>query len=351
MATAVFDGVKITGLSCAVPEHTDRIEDFVERFGKEAVDKFVATTGVRERHYVIGTQTCSDLCYEAAERLIAHKGYEKDSFDGIIFVTQTADYARPATAHILQKRLGLNLECMAFDINLGCSGFVYGINIAASMIRAGAVHRVLLCCGDAHTCLTPLDDKASSMLFGDAGSAIVLEPGDDTIHTLLRADGEGYRAILTSGLNARTKVDFEHFEFDRVKQTMDGSAVFEFSLLRVPRSFKDYFMTFGGAIDDYDYCVFHQANLFMLEHIRKKIKLPLEKMPVSIDRYGNTSSASIPLTIADLCERESVREQIRFIASGFGVGLSWGIVDFSLDRNDILPVLKTDAYFEDAYFQ
>lgn len=130
---------------------------------------------------------------------------------------------------------------------------------------------------------------------------------------------------------------------------MDGPAVFEFAISRVPRSFKEFFNAFGGGIDDYDYCVFHQANLFMLEHLRKKIRLPKEKMPVSMDRFGNTSSASIPLTIADVCQREATGDRIRFITCGFGVGLSWGIADFFMDRKDILPVMETDEYFRDAF--
>lgn len=349
MATAIFEGVKITGIACAVPKHKDSIYDFEDSFGKENVEKFISTTGVKERRYVHDKQTNSDLCYEAAEAIIAHKGYDKDSFDGLILVTQTPDYARPATAHVLQHRLGFSKDCMVFDINLGCSGFVYGVNIAASLIKAGALNRILLCCGEAHTCLSPNDDKATSMLFGDAGSATIMENGNDTIKTLLKADGEGYQAILTPGVNARVKIDVNNFNYDRIKETMDGSAVFEFALIRVPKSFKEFFKSFGGTIDDYDYCVFHQANLFMLEHIRKKIKLAPEKMPISMDRYGNTSSVSIPLTIADLCSRENCKENLKIISSGFGIGLSWGIADFTIDRKDILPIIETDEYFKEAF--
>lgn len=349
MATAIFEGVKITGIACAVPKHKDSIYDFEDSFGKENVEKFISTTGVKERRYVHDKQTNSDLCYEAAEAIIAHKGYDKDSFDGLILVTQTPDYARPATAHVLQHRLGFSKDCMVFDINLGCSGFVYGVNIAASLIKAGALKRILLCCGEAHTCLSPMDNKATSMLFGDAGSAIVVESENDTIKTLLKADGEGYRAILTPGVNARVKIDVNNLDYDRIKETMDGSAVFEFALIQVPKSFKEFFKSFGGTIDDYDYCVFHQANLFMLEHIRKKIKLAPEKMPISMDRYGNTSSVSIPLTIADLCSRENCKENLKIISSGFGIGLSWGIADFTIDRKDILPIIETNEYFKEAF--
>lgn len=349
MATASFEGISITGIACAVPSHVDSIYDFTNTFGKENVEKFIATTGVQERHYVDDKQTNSDLCYVAAEKIIAHKRYEKDSFDGLVLVTQTPDYARPATAHILHKRLGLSKDCMVFDINLGCSGFVYGLNIVSSMIKAGALKRVLLCCGEAHTCLSPKDNKATSMLFGDAGSAIIIEQGNDSIHTLLKADGEGYQTILTPGVNARVKIDVDNFDYDKVKETMDGTGVFEFAITQVPRSFKEFFKVFGGSIDNYDCCVFHQANLFMLQHIRKKIKLPEEKMPISMDRYGNTSSVSIPLTIADYIERNSVKGILHMIASGFGVGLSWGIADFDINTENVLPIIVTDDYFKEAF--
>ena len=353
MATATFEGVKITGMACAVPTKVESIYDYEELFGKEHVEKFIATTGVRERRRVHKKQTCSDLCCEAAEKLIAHKGYDKDSFDALFFVTQSPDYGTPATAHILHLRLGLSKNCMVFDVNLGCSGFVYGVNVAAAMIKSGAYKRVLVCCGDAFVDHGLVDeDKGTSMLFGDAGSVMILEEGDDTIHTLLKADGEGYQAIISPGLGARVDVDLkdlENLNLDLFQAQMDGSAVFEFAIAQVPRSFKEFFKTFGGTIQDYDYCVFHQANLFMLEHIRKKIKLLPERMPISMDRYGNTSSVSIPMTITDLIGREDCPEKIHFISSGFGIGLSWGVADFVMDKKDILPIIETDSYFEAAF--
>lgn len=349
MSKAIFEGVKITGMACAVPKHIDSIYDYMDSFGENNVKRVISTTGVKYKRTVNCNQTNSDLCYVAAEKLIEYKKYTKDSFDGIILVTQTPDYARPATAHILHMRLGLSKDCMAFDINLGCSGFVYGINIAASMIKSGALKRVLLCCGEAHTCLSPENDKSSSMLFGDAGSAVILEAGDDTIRTLLKADGTGYRAILTPGLNARVKIEKDNFQIEKVQETMDGEAVFEFTISQVPRSFKEFFKAFGEEIDNYDYCILHQANLFMLEHIRKKIKLEKEKMPISMDRYGNTSSVSIPITISDLYQRKNMKKTTRFIVAGFGVGLSWGVADFLLEEKDIIPIIETNDYFQEAF--
>lgn len=349
MATACFNGVRITGMASAVPIKKDSAFDFVEIFGEEIIEKFIATTGVRERHFAEENQANSDLCYVAAEKLIAHKGYTKDSFDGVVLITQTPDYAYPATAYVLHKRLGFSQNCIAFDINLGCSGFVYGVNIIASMIQAGALKRVLLCCGDAHGQLYEKNNRSMSMLFGDAGSATILEAGDDCIKTLLRADGEGYDSLLAPGLAARVKLDRDHPDLKQLKSIMDGPAIFEFSILQVPRSFKEFFKLFGGTIDDYDYCILHQANLLILDHIRKKIKLKPEKMPISLDRYGNTSSVTLPITITDCMNYEKCSGRKHLITSGFGIGLSWGIADFHIDAEDVLPIIETDDYFKEAY--
>lgn len=346
MANGTFEGVKITGLACAVPKNTEYIRDYADRFD---VDKFIATVGIEQRHIAGELQSSSDLCYEAAKKLIAYKGYDKDSFDGIILVTETPDYDTPATSHILQYRLGLPKSCMAFDINLGCSGFVYGLGVVASMVKSGALKRAILCCGHANPSLFPDDDPATSLLFADAGCAVIIEKGDDNIHTLLKADGSGYKMLMTPGIRARVKVDFDHLEYRRICHRMDGVAVFEFALRQVPKLFSEFFDTFGGCIDDYDYGILHQANLFMTEHIRRKIRLPKEKTPISIDRYGNTDSVSIPLTIADLCQNSKTPDTMRMIAAGFGIGLSYGIADFSLDRKDILPVIETDAYYHEAF--
>ncbi len=349
MATATFRGVRVSGLAAAVPMLEDRVLDFTEKFGADAVKKFSSTTGVQARRHTTEYQTASDLCYEAARRLIEHKGYPVESFDGLLLMTQTPDYDRPSTAFVLHKRLGLSHDCIAMDIDLGCSGFIYGLHLAAAMVASGAHRRILLCCGEGNDVLNPPCEETGDLLFGDAGSATIVETGEGAIHTMLMADGSGYPAIIAPGLHGRVRVDPAHADFDKIRQRMDGGAVFEFAAYRVPRAFQAFFDAFGKRIDEYDYCVLHQANLFINRHIAKKLKLPLERMPVSMDRYGNTSSCTIPLTISDLRQRETMPEQIRFIASGFGVGLAWGVVDFTMCRSDILPVVETDEYYHEAY--
>ena len=333
MSKAAFEGVKVTGLACAVPKNVDYICNYAGTFN---VERFVKSVGVEQRRIASPNQCSSDFCYVAAEKLIEHKQYSKNSFGGIIMVTQTPDYRIPATSHILQYRLGLGNDCVAFDINLACSGFVYGLLVAASMVKSGTLDRVLLCCGEVQ---------------GDAGAAVIVERGSDTIKTLHKADGSGYQVLMCPGLNGgRVRIDYEHVrdEYNRVRQMMDGPATFEFAIKKEPELVKEYLEIFNETLDDYDYCVFHQANQFILEHTRRKLHLPKDKMPISIDRYGNTSLASIPLTIADMRQRIE-KDSIRLITSGFGAGLSWGVAGFSMETKDILPMIETDDYFKEAF--
>lgn len=348
MANAIFSDILVSGIACAVPTKLVDNNLYAKLLGEEEVRKFIDNTGVEYRHISHEKQTTSDLCFEATNKLLAHKNYSEESIDAVIFISQTPDYIQPATAHVLHKRLGLSKNCLVFDVNLGCSGFVYGMFITSSMIQSGAVNRVLLLIGDVMR-KNKKNAIKDEMLFGNAGTATIIEKGNTKVNCLLKSNGEGYTSLITPGGNCRRPLQDNESYWDITKPEMDGSAVFEFSITEVPRAFKEFFKIFDGSIDDYDYCVLHQANLFMLKHIAKKIKLPLEKMPISIDRYGNTSSASIPLTIVDLCEREQVPDKMKLITSGFGIGLSWGVASFEIESKDVLPMIYTDNYFEEAY--
>lgn len=349
MASVVFDKVKISGVACAVPKEKYCSADFTAEFGEEEVRKFIEMTGVKERYATHEKQTASDLCYEAARKLIDHKGYEADSFDGLIFVSQTPDYHTPATALVLHKRLGLKKDCVAFDVNLGCSAYVYGVYLMASLVASGAVKRGLLLVGDAGPYRKRDDDHSNNMLFGSAGSATIIESGDEQIKCLMKSDGTGYKVMITPGGESRFPIDEEHQDWSRQRAFMDGEETFLFSITKVPSAIKEFMKDFSCSVDDFDYFAFHQANLFMLKHIAKKIKLPEEKMPVSIDRFGNTTAASIAVTITDLCQNREVPEVLRLVLCGFGIGLSWGVVSCNIESKDVLPIIHTDEYFEEAF--
>ncbi len=355
MAATAFSNVKITGMSCAVPKGVEKTESCNLHSAKkeqylsaEEIDEFIQKVGVRERHVTSPEQTTSDLCYVAADSLIKNKGLDPKSIDAIIFVTQTPDYIQPATAHVLHKRLGLSKDCIAFDVNLGCSGFVFGVFICGSLIQCGAANRVLLLCGEMVR-KNPEDDIKNYLLFGDAGTATLLEKGESEIKCLMKSDGNRYDCLITPGGQLRQPPTTIDSYWQTTKGHMDGETVLSFTITEVPKSFKEFFAIYGTDVGSYDYFIFHQANLFMLQYIAKKLKIPTEKYPIALDRYGNNSSASIPLTIVDLCERTTTQDHLHLATSGFGIGLSWGVVSFDINKADVLPMIFTDDYYREAY--
>lgn len=349
MANTIFENIKISAIACAVPKNIKKITEFNDAVGEAEVKKFTKTTGVEQYHYVNRNQTTSDLCYVAAEKIIEEKNISRESIDGIIFLTQTPDYIMPATSHVLHKRLKLSQDCIAFDVNLGCSGYVYGLHIAASLLQKGSIKKILFLAGEVTTNNNPEADVKSDMLFGDAGTATLIEVGEGKLATLLKSDGEGYPVIITPGASGRNPIKNPSDYYKESAGELDGASVFEFTITEVPKVFNEFFEMNNENIESYDYFVLHQANRFMLKHIAKKIKLPLEKMPLSIDRYGNTSSATIPLTIVDLCDNQQVPQTIRLATSGFGIGLSWGVATFDIESADVLPMIITEDYYEEAY--
>lgn len=354
MIGAAFENVKITGVACAVPDNIVYTEDYIERFSEKEIKRFIKTTGIKSRYLAKEKQCTSDLCYVSAKKIMEHKGYGKDDIDAVIFVTQTPDYAGPSTAFVLQKRLGLSGNCVAFDINLGCSAFPNGVFTVASMIKSGAIRRALLLVGDAG--LSKMHTEHNIMLFGDVGSACILEKGNDTINVGISSEGENFEKIFQPYPTAAGRYNFcDKFErpygYDLGKCYMSGEDVFLFSITSVPKLFKDFFKEYNCSSEDFDYFLFHQANAMIINHIARKIKAPKERVPVCIDKYANTGGASAILAMVDLCQNADVPEKIKFIASAFGVGLSLGIVSFEMDKADILPVIYTNDYYEEGYLE
>lgn len=347
MAFLDIQNVAIKGVSACVPKTVSSNRDY-PGFTQEDAEKFITTTGIERRRIGNDSVCSSDLCYHAAEQLIQELKWEKSEIDCLVFVTQTPDYILPATSCILQERLGLSTECHVVDISLGCSGWIYGLSVISGLMSSAGFSKGLLLCGDTISKICSDKDKSTYPLFGDAGTATALEfvTGQHfKFHT--STDGSGFNAIIIPEGGYRTQVTAEslnpqtvegEIERNGLNLILDGMDVFSFGISKAPQSINNLTEQFCINKDSVDYFIFHQANMFMNESIRKKLKLPKSKVPYSLKEFGNTSSATIPLTIVTQLRDELLSERKEFIGCGFGVGLSWGSVHFILD-NIVCPKL------------
>lgn len=311
--------------------------------GGGGVKAFSESTGIKARRRSEGGITSADLCQASAEQLIAQLGWDKKEIEALVFVTQTPDYILPATSCLLQEKLGLSDSCYTLDISLGCSGWVYALSVISALMQNGTIKKGILLAGDTITKFCSPEDKSTYPLFGDAGTATALEytDGCEGLKFVFNTDGAGYETIIISEGAYRNPVTEESLrEKDcgenklrrGIDLQLDGMNVFSFGITKAPKSVRQLCEHFDIDKEKVDVFTFHQANMMMNEMIRKKLKLQEEKVPYSMDDFGNTSCASIPLT---LVSREADRlrtEKLSHIACGFGVGLSWGSVYFETDR-------------------
>ncbi len=351
-----FSNLAITGMASAVPANTVTTDSFIPLFGEEAVRQFQEMTGILAFHKTRPEQTASDLGFVAAEKLLSEKNIDRQSVGALIFVSHSTDYRRPGTAFVLHKRLGLGKECFAFDMGLGCSGFVSGVNLACSLLQSSDMERALVIVAETVSKLAYPEDKSTAMAFGDAGSAILLEKTEDetALTGLFRSDGSQYKSIIVPAggfrnmqASAEPRVWADGNTRTLYNTHVDGAAVFQFILSDVMDLVRDYFQKTSTGVDDYDCFVFHQTNEFHHKQIARKLKIPMEKMQMSMSSFGNTSGPSISLT---LCDKYGQAEDstIRALLCGFGVGFSWGALAASLKTGDILPVVETDDYFAEG---
>jgi len=325
----------IRGIVTAVPQRRVRNLADDSAIPPDEVRKVVALAGVVERP-VADENTCStDLCASAAEELLATLGWPPSSVDALIMATQTPDYIMPSSACLLQDRLGLPSTCAAFDVGLGCSGYVYGMWLASTLLAAGNLKRVLLVNGETPTKYADPADRSVSLLFGDAGSATALEAVPSTTehwHFSLHSDGAGAQDLIVKAGGFRNR-----FCADRRAHSvvMDGARIFNFTLKVVPPLIAEMLEMAGLDVSGPDLFVFHQSNRFIINHLVSKCGLPPAKAPIILPRFGNTGGPSIPLTITQSVA--PVREQVlRLMLIGYGVGLSWAGAVISLPSDAVL---------------
>ena len=338
MANLVFENVGISGISACVPKKRDKNINYKHLFSYEDFEKSIETIGIIEKRIAEPDVCASDLCFVAAERLIEDLKIERDSIDVIIFMSQTPDYQIPATSPSLQHRLRLPKTTACFDINLACSGYVYSLCTAFAYASQIGIRRVLLLAGETLSRFTSQNDKSTVLLFGDGGSATIVEKKSEFKKTYfsLNSDGSGSSVLKIPNSGYREQATIKSFEpitdadgnsRNGFQLFMDGMEVFNFTMREVPKDIKKILEFSQKSIDNLDYIIFHQANKFMTDFFAKKMKYPLDRVPYSIDRFGNTSTVSIPLNIVSEMQN-SFETPKQILMAGYGAGLSWGSAVF-----------------------
>ncbi len=333
MAYLTFTGVGISGLAAAVPKTVINNLEYTRYFPAEDVKEVVEKIGIYERRFAGPDMCSSDLCFAAAEKLIHDMSITKDEIDLLVFVSQTPDYRMPATSVILQHRLGLSHSTIAFDLNLGCSGFIYGMSVIFSMMERSGLRKALLLDGETRSKVYSPKDRKTAFIFGDAGVAALIERdekfgksyfslnSDGSKENLIKMNAGGYRNPSTIETLKEKVVD----EYGNIRSEehgyMNGGDVFNFVIKEIPSDIKNIMVLSGIDQSVLDYFVFHQANDFINNYLMKKLKLDPTKVPSTIAKFGNTSSVSIPLTIVSELKGNLINKKL--LLSGFGVGMTW----------------------------
>lgn len=349
MACFSIKGVKIDGIAAAVPARTEDNETLDLLPGQER-QAFIEHTGIRFRRVAPAGMTAADLCMAAAGPLLEKLGWAPDTIDVLVFISQTPDYLIPNTASVIHKRLSLSKNCIAFDINLGCSGYVYGLSVISSLLSLIPESRGLLLVGDCSTSVISPCDKSTWPLFGDAGSATCLSRASgQSMHFNLQTDGTGYSDIMINEGGARNPFSGSSLEMQEIgpgivrnmlQMKLDGINIFNFSLREAVPNIRKLLEYCGSSLEAVDFLVLHQANKLMLDSIRKKMKLPEARFPLSLYQYGNTSSASVPVTIVSALQQTLSERACNLVLCGFGVGLSWGSAYLSSIQPIVLQMVE-----------
>lgn len=334
MAKLEFINVGIKAVAACVPKKIRENSQLKDLLGSEELEKVLQNIGIREMRHVSKNTTPSDLCCAAAEKLFIDNNLSRDNIDILLFLSQNGDFKIPATSPSLQDRLGLPTTTACLDLTLACSGYIYALSTAYAYASIPGVNNVLLLVGETFSQIVSEKDKVNAPLYGDAGTATLISKGDFGSSLFqLYSDGSGVDAIKIEAGGARCPATSETL-VSKVREDgnirsghhvyMDGLEVFNFTLKVVPKSVKDALLETGENVDTVDFFVFHQANRFMIDFFVKKLKIPTDKVPISLDTFGNVSSATIPLTLVTRLKNELLGTNKKMLMSGFGAGLSWG---------------------------
>lgn len=330
---AKYDNIAIKGIVTVVPKNIENNEEYVAKLESRRIKKQILLTGIKERRACINGQSSGDLCTLAADKLLDNLGWDRDDIKCMVYVTQSSDLSRPSTAFIIQKRLEIGKQCMVFDVNLGCSGYVAGLQIVSGLLH-NVGGKALLLTGESGTFENGYSVSTSSLLNGDAGSATAIEVDckASTMYCEQCSDGYEYKKIY----KPHGKPGF-----------MDGNGVLLFTLNEVVNSIKSFKKDFEIDENEIDYYVLHQAQKMILDGVAKGCSINKEKILSSCEYFGNTSSASIPLTLCTEIEKIKCKELIKVYMCGFGIGLSWGSVVMDINTSIIYPIIESNYVYPD----
>ncbi len=337
-----LNGLKISHIATSLPKKIVYMRDYEEFFSAKDIKRIIESTGVESVHVSETDKCTSDYYVATAKKLLEASGLTTEDFDGVVAVLQTPDYILPTTATILQDRIGLPQSCVAFEINYGCTGYIYALYQAALLVSSGSCKRVLAFVGDTHVRTVHEEDRANKMILGDGFAVTVVERGTDEMTFQIMSDGSGYKHLIIEAGSFRipksekTSVPFvdENGNTHWLENLyMDGMEIMNFALKRVPPLVKDSLAYVGWDKDSVGAFVFHQANELILRFLRKRIGIDVARFPIEMKNIGNTAGATIPLTLSlhydELMKRNALE---KVLLCGFGVGLALGTVTANLSN-------------------
>jgi len=324
--------VKIAKIEYYLPETIITNDNLEKDFPDWSSDKIEKKIGIRERHIVKENETAFDLALRVSQKVL--KNYNKDKIDLLMLCTQSPDYYLPTSACILQDKLGLKTNIGAFDYNLGCSGFIYGLALAKGLIFSNIATNILLITSETYTKHIHPKDKSNRTIFGDAAAAVIIEKSEEEHigEFVLGTDGSGYKNLIVPNGGLRNRYDVNAKEIDDNSGSirtdnnlyMNGPEIFNFTIKAVPKVVSETLKKNNITLNEVDYIIFHQANKYMNEYLRKKINIPKDKFYLNLLHTGNTVSATIPIAIKDCLDNNIIKKGDKILIVGFGVGYSWG---------------------------
>lgn len=348
MSFIKFTNIGIKGISVATPKNIVKTIDQTKYFDKKKLQNFISTTGIEERRIAPSNVCASDLCYASALQLINSLSVPKDQIGALIFISQTPDYRTPATAALLQNRLELSTGIFAFDVNQACSGYIWGLFLAYSLVNSG-LNNVLLLVGDTPSKISSINDSQTTLMFGDGGSASLITQNKIYGESFfsVNTDGSGFNAVNVPGGGFRkmssidtltTKKYEDESEKNQEQLHMDGMDVFSFSTRALIKDVKQLLIFAEMQNSDIDKFVFHQANKYMNDVISKRLNADITKTLYSIQKFGNTSSCSIPITI--VYQKELIKNKETILMTAIGAGFTWGSAILKLSDCTILELIE-----------